>query len=81
MAGRAAHDFEPDALLTSTPFSEGELVLDMSQFPDGDGDSVRAALVNAMGGVTVRYSDRELGGLYNKHTSTAIHTVSVALHH
>ena len=59
--------------------SEGELVLDMSQYSDGE--SVRAALVSQMGGVTVKYSDRELDGLNDKHTSSATHTVSVWLRH
>lgn len=60
------------------PCSEGELVLDMSQYSDGEG--VRAALVSQMGGVTLRYSDRELEGLGNKHTSSATHKVTVLLH-
>ena len=63
--------------LTLCICSEGELVLDMSQH--GDADSVRAALVKEMGPVTVKYSDRTFEGLHNKHKSSAVHTVSVAL--
>lgn len=58
--------------------SEGELVLDMSLYSDGE--SVRAALVSAMGGVTLRYSDRKLESLNSKNTSTATHNVTVLLH-